>query len=159
MNGRKWLGALTLLSALICSTSYGSGPFVESRALGTVMTRTQSSVIVNGVPALSGTTVFRGDVLQTRSGATALVKMRSGVSLAMSENSEVSLDLANPTGAAEKVDLHHGGIHLQNPGHQAEWVTVTGASVLVQGEGNFPAICRIALVGESSAIINDRGTR
>jgi ferric-dicitrate binding protein FerR (iron transport regulator) len=121
------------------------------------MTRTQSSVIINGAPALAGTTVFRGDVLQTRNGATAMVKMRSGSTLALSENSEVGLDLADPTAVAEKVDLHHGAINLQNPSHQAEMVTVAGASVLVQGERGFPAICRVAMLGETSAIMNDRG--
>jgi hypothetical protein len=71
MTGRKWIGALTLLATLISTSSFGSGPFVESRALGIVMTRTQSSVMINGAPALSGTTVFRGDVLQTRNASTA----------------------------------------------------------------------------------------
>ena len=152
MNGRKWLGVLTLLSTLISSICYASGPYAESRALGTVMTRTQSSVIINGAPALAGTTVFRGDVLQTRNGATAMVKMRSGSTLALSENSEVGLDLADPTAVAEKVDLHHGAINLQNPSHQAEMVTVAGASVLVQGERGFPAICRLMLWKTVSAI-------
>src|SRR5271169_4042269 len=91
MTGRKWLGALTLFSTLICSSSYGSGPFAESRALGMVMMRTESSVMINGAPAISGTTVFRGDVLQTRNASTAVVKLRSGASLALSENSEVAL--------------------------------------------------------------------
>ena len=36
---------------------------VESHAVGTVMTRPQSSVIINGAPAISGTTIFPGDVL------------------------------------------------------------------------------------------------
>jgi ferric-dicitrate binding protein FerR (iron transport regulator) len=83
--------------------------------------------------------------------------MRSGTSLAISENSEVALDLAEPTTVAEKVDLHHGAVNVQNPSHQPEVVTVGGASVLVESDGGFPAICRIAMVGASSAIINDRG--
>ena len=157
MTGRKWLGALTLLSTLICSSSYASGPFAESRALGIVMMRSQSSVMINGAPAITGTTVFRGDVLETRSGSTAVVKLRSGASLALSANSAVALELVNPKDTAEKVNLRRGAINLQAPGRSPEWVTVPGASVLVQGQGSFPAICRIAMVGQSSAIINDRG--
>jgi ferric-dicitrate binding protein FerR (iron transport regulator) len=86
-----------------------------------------------------------------------MVRLRSGSSLAISENSEVALDLANPTAVAERVNLHRGAINLRNPRQDPEWVTVSGASVLVQGDGSFPAVCRIAMVGQSSAIINDRG--
>jgi hypothetical protein len=113
--------------------------------------------MINGAPAISGTTVYRGDVVQTRNASTAMVKLRSGSSLAISENSEVLLDLANPTAVAEKVDLHRGAINLHNPRPEAEWVTLSGATVMVQGDGSFPAVCRIAMVGERSAIINDRG--
>lgn len=142
---------------LISSHSNASGPLVQSRALGTVLTRPPSSVMINGAPARSGTTLFSGDVLQTQNASTALVKLRSGSTLAMSENSEVALDLADPAAGTERMDLHRGAINLRNPGAPAEWVTVPGASVLVEGEGGFPAICRIAAVGQSTAIINDRG--
>lgn len=157
MTGRKWLGALTLLATLICSRSYASGPMRESRALGTVMMRTPSTVMINGAPVVSGTTVFPGDILQTREESTAVVRLRSGASLAMSENSEVALNWADAAAGTERMDLHRGAINVNNPGSQAEWVTVPGASVRVQGEEGFPAICRLAAVGQSSAIINDRG--
>jgi ferric-dicitrate binding protein FerR (iron transport regulator) len=157
MTGRKWWGALTLLATLISSRSFASGPLVESRALGMVMTSTPSAVMINGAPMRSGTTLFRGDVIETRSAATAQVKLRSGASLALSENSEVALQGADPAAGTEKLDLRRGALHLRNPNPQAEWVTVPGAAVLVQSEGGFPAICRIAAVGQSAAIINDRG--
>jgi len=157
MTGRKWLGALTLLSILTCSITYGSGPMMESHAVGTVMTRSESSVIINGAPTISGTTIFPGDVLQTRNGATAVLKLRSGARVAMSEQSEVALELASPNASAERLTLHRGAINLTNPSQQTEWVAVPGATVLVKSEGSFPAVCRIAMVGESSAIINDRG--
>jgi len=157
MTGRKWLGALTLFSTLICSIAYGSGAMVESHAVGTVMTRSKSSVMINGTPAISGTTIFPGDVLQTRDGSTAVLKLLSGARVAMSEQSEVALELATPNAATERITLHRGAINLTNPSQQTEWVAVPGAAVLVKGEGSFPAVCRIAMVGESSAIINDRG--
>lgn len=157
MTGRKWLGAATLLATLISYRGYASGPLVESRALGMVMTAAPSSVLINGAPARSGTTVFRGDVLATPKAATALVKFRSGASLALTENSEVALEGAGPAAGTEKMNLHRGAINLRNPNPQAEWVTVPGAAVLVEGQGGFPAICRIAAVGQSAAIINDRG--
>ena len=157
MTVRKWLGALALLATLIGSRGFGSGPLRESRALGLVMTRAQSSVMINGAPALSGTTVFPRDVLETKEAATAVVKLRSGASMAMSENSQVALELADPAAGAERINLRRGAINLHNPRPQTEWVTVPGASILVQGDGAFPAICRIAAVGQSSAIINDRG--
>jgi hypothetical protein len=158
MTGRKWFGALALLSTLIGCSGYASEPIVEARALGTVMMRAPSSVMINGAPALSGTTVYRGDVLKTLNASTALVRLRSGVSLALSENSEVGLEGADAAAAGtEKLNLRRGAINLRNPRAQAEWVTVPGAAVLVQGEGGFPAVCRIAAVGQSAAIINDRG--
>jgi hypothetical protein len=86
-----------------------------------------------------------------------MVRLRSGASLAMSENSEVALDGADPAAGTERMSLHRGAINLNNPRSQAEWVTVPGASVLVRGEEGFPAICRLAAVGQSSAVINDRG--
>ena len=98
-----------------------------------------------------------GLVLETRDTSTAVVRLRSGASLAMSENSEVALDWADAAAGTERMDLHRGAINLLNPSPQAEWVAVPGASVLVQGEGGFPAICRLAAVGQSSAVINDRG--
>jgi len=157
MTGRNGWGALTLLATLISSSSFASGPVVESRALGMLMTSTPSAVMINGAPVRSGTTLFRGDVLETRSAATAQVKLRSGASLALSENSEVALEWADAAAGTEKLDLRRGALHLRNPNSQTEWVTVPGASVLVAGEGGFPALCRIAAVGQSAAIINDRG--
>ncbi len=157
MTGRKWLGALTLLATLIGSRGYASGPLMESRALGMVMMRTPAAVMINGTPAVSGTTVFAGDVLQTREASTALVRLRSGASLAISENSEVALEGADPAAGTERLSLHRGAINLQNPRSQAEWVTVPGAAVLVRGEEGFPAMCRLAALGQSSAVINDRG--
>ena len=157
MTGRNGWGALTLLATLISSSSFASGPVVESRALGMVMTSTPSAVRINGAPIRSGTTLFRGDVLETWSAATAQVKLHSGASLALSENSEVALEWADAAAGTEKLDLRRGALHLRNPNSQTEWVTVPGASVLVAGEGGFPALCRIAAVGQSAAIINDRG--
>ena len=157
MTGRNGWSALTLLSTLISSGSFASGPVVQSRALGMVMTSTPAAVMINGAPVRSGTTLFRGDVLETRAAASAQVKLHSGASLALTENSEVALEWADPAGGAEKFDLRRGALHLRNPNPQAEWVTVPGASVLVQSEGGFPALCRIAAVGQSAAIINDRG--
>ena len=157
MTGRKWLGALTLLATLLGSRSYASGPMMESRALGMVMMRTPSAVMINGAPAVSGTTVFPGDVLQTREASSAVVRLRSGASLAMSENSEVALEGADPAAGTERMNLHRGAINLSNPRPQAEWVTVPGASVLVRGEEGFPAMCRLAALGQSSAVINDGG--
>jgi hypothetical protein len=157
MTGRKWWSALTLLSTVISSSSYASGPLVEARALGMVMMSTSSSVMINGAPARHGTVIFPGDVVQTQNVSTAVVRLRSGASLAMSENSEVALDWADPAAGTERMNLLRGAINLRNPSPQAEWVTLPVASVLVQGEGGFPAICRLAAVGQSSTIINDRG--
>ena len=100
--------------------------------------------MINGAPARYGTTVFRGDVLQTKNALTTVVILRSGASLAISENSEVALELADPAAGTERMDLHRGAINLRNPRPQPEWVMVPGASLLVQGEGGFPAVCRIA---------------
>ncbi len=157
MTGRNGWSALTLLATLISSSAFASGPVVESRSLGMLMTSTPSAVMINGAAVRSGTTLFRGDVLETRAAATVQVKLHSGASLALSENSEVALEWADAAAGTEKLDLRRGALHLRNPNSQTEWVTVPGASVLVEGEGGFPALCRIAAVGQSAAIINDRG--
>lgn len=154
MTSRKRLGALTLLASLIGGSGFASGPFQPAPPLGTVRMRMSSSVLVNGAPALPGTTVFRGDVLETRPGSNAVVTLRSGLSLTMVENSELALASADHS---EGFSLRRGAINLRNPGSQAAWVSVPGASVAVQAEGGFPALCRIAALEQSAAIMNDRG--
>jgi hypothetical protein len=113
--------------------------------------------MIDGVPARYGTTLFQGDVLQTKNASTAMVRLRSGASLVMSENSEMALELADPGAGTNGMNLHRGAIKLRNPSPQPEGVAVPGASVVVQGTEGFPAVCRIAAVEQSSTIINDRG--
>jgi ferric-dicitrate binding protein FerR (iron transport regulator) len=155
MKGCRWFGALMLLVSFVTASGHASEPFVASRAMGTLIVAPTSTVTINGAPVISGTTVFGGDALKTEQASTAVLRLRSGASLAMSENSEVVLSTSEA--GANRVDLRRGAIYLRNPASQADWVSVPGASVLVEGGPGFPAICRIAMVGQSSAIMNDRG--
>jgi hypothetical protein len=56
------------------------------------------------------------------------------------------------------MSLRRGAISLRNPGAEAAWVAVPGgAAVRVEGEKGFPALCRLAALGPSAAVMNDRG--
>jgi hypothetical protein len=132
---------------------FAAGTLTGHEAIGTVTTRS-GSVLVNAVPAISGTTVFKGDVIQTQSGSVAILMLRSGATVTMSEGSELALER---TDAWDGLNLRQGAIALHKAGTETAQVTVLGAAVVVRSEGGFPALCRIAAVQGSAAVFNDRG--
>lgn len=154
MAGRSRLGALTLFMILASGSGFAAGTLTGHEAVGIVMMNGSDSVLINAAPMISGTTVFKGDVIQTSTGSVAVVKLRSGATVMMSEGSELALER---TDTFDGLNLRQGAISLRKDGLQPEQVTVLGASVLVRAENGFPALCRIAALQRKAAVFNDRG--
>ena len=152
MGGIKHLGAWVIFINLAGLNGFSAARLTSPEALGSISGR--ESVRVNNERVLPGTTVFAGDVIQTGQGSSALVKFRTGTLASVSANSEVAL---SPDSTRLSLNLRHGAVAIESPGSQPSRVSVLGASVYVYGEGRFPAVCRIAAVGKSAAVFNDRG--
>ena len=91
MAGEKRLGTLTLVMILASLNVFAAGKDTGAGALGWITGK--ESVWINEQPALPGTAVFSGDVIQTGKSARAVVSLPSGTSAALSQDSEVALGL------------------------------------------------------------------
>jgi hypothetical protein len=123
-----------------------------------------ASVHLNNQPVVPGMAVFQGDVIETGGASGAIVSFRSGASASLAKSSEVALEWESNT-----LNLRRGVLVVQRPvlygtgqgltRSASQWTTVhvLGATVIVQGEGEFPAICRIAALGGGAAVFNRRG--
>jgi ferric-dicitrate binding protein FerR (iron transport regulator) len=149
MVDRRLLGMWTMIMVLASLNGFAAGHLTGTEALGWVTGR--NSVLVNNQLALPGTAVFRGDVIQTGNASSAIMKLQAGATATVSENSEVALAWD------ASLNLRRGAVMVHATGPQPARVSVLGASVLMQADGSFPAICRIAAVGRTAAIFNDRG--
>lgn len=152
MPGRKYL--ILLASAVMVGCWLGGLNASERpapRALGLITV--SGSVLVDQLPAPPSSIVFAGDTVTTGKGSAAVVRFRSGVTLAVSENSEVefSKEIAND------LKIRQGVLTINNPEQQAARVNVFGASVVVRGRQDSPAVCRIAALGNRAEVIADRG--
>lgn len=151
MPGQRLLQILTAVLVLAGLNGFAAGGG-EAGALGSIAGR--GEVWVDNQPVPPGTALYGGDVISTGKASTALMSLLSGSSATITENSEVALSHgANPT----NLNLRRGALLVRNPGPQATRVSVLGASVLVRGQDDFPAICRIAAAGRSAAVFADRG--
>ena len=104
--------------------------------------------------APTGTAVFAGDSIATGKGSAAEVRLPSGASATLSENGELTLA---PEAGSPTFRLSKGAVAVRHPGGDAARVQVPGATIVVQGESGFPALCRIASAGNGASIIADRG--
>jgi len=150
MRGRALPGILAGVILLA-----GWQGFAGSRAAGPIGSLVgQGTVRIGGQPAPSGTAVFAGDVVVTEKGSVAVVTLRSGDTAGLAPESELSL-----TGGDGKprLSLRRGALVVRAMGVQPVHVEVLGTPVSVQGEGGFPAICSVAAVGRSAAILNEGG--
>jgi ferric-dicitrate binding protein FerR (iron transport regulator) len=131
---------------------FAAGRQTGVEAVGLVIGK--ESVWVNNQAALPRMAIFGGDVVQTGKNSSAVLNFRSGSAAALEEDSEVALGWAmSPT----SLNLHQGAMVVHSSGLQPTRVSVLGASVTAQGEGGFPAICRIAAVGRSVGVFNGGG--
>jgi len=132
-----------------------AGGVTEAAALGVV--RADASVHLNNQPVAMGMAVFKGDVLQTGRTSGAVVNFRNGGSATLAESSEVAMEWET---SSTSLNLRQGVLVVQGSPRSASGRTsvhVLGATVIVAGEGEFPAICRIAALGRGAAVFNIHG--
>jgi FecR protein len=131
----------------------GARPAEGPEALG--MMAVTGVVRVDRLPVPPSTTVFRGDTVATDKGSTAIVRFRSGMTLALEENGEMALPVGG--GGGNDLILEQGLVTLTNPGPGAARVKVLGASVEVRGQAGRPGVCRIVARGERAEVFAARG--
>jgi len=153
MRGRGILGVLVCSMILGGLNAYAGDTGLGREILGS-LTTASAGVRVDNVVAIPGATLMAGDVIATDGKSTATVRFRSGASAALAMNTEVALthDLA-----VTSLNLRGGAIEVRSAPGQTTRVGAKGTAVIVQGERGLPALCRIAAVGSSLAIFNDRG--
>ncbi len=133
------------------------GGFAWSRPLGPAARGSiygTGTVSVNNEPALPGTTLLPGDVVATGKDSTALIQLSSGIAIAVNEDTEVALSPGTVPGT---LNLRQGGVVIRTAGQQTARVSVLGASVFVQGQGDFPGISSITSVGGTASVFAERG--
>ena len=132
----------------------------------------------SGIPP--GTALFAGDVIQTGKAGAALVRLLSGISASIAEQSSVTLlsgsgpaeqrgshgmvsmpwmpaEAAARSAAIPTLDLRQGALVALNGGPQPARVEIQGAAVILRGQPGLPAVSRVSVVGRSAAVFADRG--
>ena len=152
MPGRR---KLILLASTVIAGCWLSGLNAAERpaprALGLITV--SGSVLVDQLPAPHSSIVFAGDTVTTGKDSAAVVRFRSGVTLAVSENSEVEFSKE----ASTDLKIRQGALTINSPDQKAARVKVLGTSVVVQGRQGSSAICRIAALGNRAEVVADRG--
>jgi ferric-dicitrate binding protein FerR (iron transport regulator) len=131
---------------------FAAGPTTNSQALGLLAGR--DPAWLNNQPALPGTAFYPGDVITTGEASTLQMNFRAGITATLSGSSELAL---SHEPSAAHLNLRRGSVLIQSAVGQTAHVNVGTTSVYVQGEGSFPAICRIAALGGVTTISNQRG--
>lgn len=152
MSGRHILGLVAAILLLASINTLAAGRQDRLRPLGFVAVK--GDVWVDKQPAPSGTAFFAGDVITTGSASIAVMNFQSGTAATLTANGEVALSGETSSTA---MSLRKGAVAIRNESLESGRVSVLGATVLVRGEAGFPAICRIAVVGNSAGIFADRG--
>ena len=151
MAGRGVWATLTVL-LLTGLPAFAAGRPNDSRPVGYLAV--SGKVWVDRQPAPTGTAVFAGDRIATGEASAAELRLPSGASATLSENGELTLA---PAAGSPAFRLNRGAVAVRNPAGLAARVEVPGATVVVQGESGFPALCRIASAGKAVNVIADRG--
>jgi hypothetical protein len=152
MSGRGIGATLTAVLMLASVNGLGAGRRDAPQPLGFLAAK--GDVWIDKQAALPGTTLFAGDVVTTGKGSVAVMNLHSATIVTLAENGEVAL---SREARATVVDMKKGTLAVRNEGRLPSRVNVPGASVVVQAEGGFPAICRIAYVGRSAGVFAERG--
>jgi len=152
MRGRRVYGFFLAFILAAGLNGFAAGPTTNSQALGLLAGR--DPAWLNNQPALPGTAFYPGDVITTGEASTLQMNFRTGVSATLSGSSELAL--AHEPSAAH-LNLRRGSVLIQSAVGQTAHVNVGTTSVYVQGEGGFPALCRIAALGGVTTISNQRG--
>lgn len=168
MRGGRSLTRLIVVVVLASLNGFAAGPgrldlpaagraggVTEAAALGVV--RADASVHLNNQPVAMGMTVFKGDVIHTGRTSGAVVNFRNGDSATLAESSELAMEWET---TSTSLNLRQGVLVVQGSPRSASGRTsvhVLGATVIVQGEGEFPAICRIAALDRGAVVFNIHG--
>lgn len=153
MRGGRLYGLLVALILATGLNGFAAGPTTNSQALGMLAGR--DPAWVNNQPALPGTAFYPGDVITTGDASTLQMNFRTGVTATLGGASELAL---SHDASAAHLNLRRGSVVIKSAAGQTARVSIGATSVYVQGEGGFPAICRIAVAQRGiTAISNDRG--
>ena len=152
MSGRAIPGMLTAVLILAGANGVGAGRQESPQPLGFLAAK--GDVWIDKQAALPATALFAGDVITTGKGAVAVMNLPSATAVTLAENGEVAL--SRIAGNAV-VDLKKGTLAVRSEGRQPTRINVLDSSVVVQAEGGFPAICRIAYGGPSARVYAERG--
>ncbi|MFB3923453.1 MAG: FecR domain-containing protein [Terriglobia bacterium] len=152
MSGRRTLGWVAAILLLAGVGAFAAGRQEGLRPLGFVAAKGEVRIDQQATP--SGTAFFAGDVITTGSASVAIMHFQSGTAAMLSADSELAVSGgANPTA----MNLRKGTVAIRNEGLETERVSVLGSTVLVRGEAGYPALCKIALVGNSAGIFAEQG--
>jgi ferric-dicitrate binding protein FerR (iron transport regulator) len=152
MSNRRiglWLAAVLILASV---NAVGAGRQNTPQPLGFLATR--GAVWIDKQAARPGTALFTGDVVTTGKDSVAVINLQSATLVTLSENGEVAL---SPDGGSSALNLRRGTLAVRNEGRQPGRIDVLDISVVVQAEGGFPAMCRIAHTGRAAAVLAQRG--
>jgi ferric-dicitrate binding protein FerR (iron transport regulator) len=152
MSGRAIPGMLTAVLILASANGIGAGRQDAPQPIGFLAAR--GAVWIDQQAALPGTALFAGDVVTTGKGSEAVINLQSATVVSLAENGELAL---SRDAGSTAVNLKQGSLAVRNEGRQPSRIDVLGASVMVQAEGGFPAICRIAYAGRTAGVFAERG--
>jgi hypothetical protein len=152
MSGRGTFRLLAVVLLLTGVEGLGAGRQDAPRVLGFLAAK--GDVRVDQQPAPSGTAFFAGDVITTGRASVAVMSFHSGSVATVSEGGEVAIsrDIVTPG-----LSLARGVLAIRSEGSPGIRIALPGASVVVRGEAGYPALCRVARVGESAGIFAERG--
>jgi ferric-dicitrate binding protein FerR (iron transport regulator) len=153
MPSRGLLFALAGVMVVSCLSgdAVAAGP-PPARALG--LMSTSGTVLVDQLPVFPSSVLFTGDTITTSKGSAAVVRLKTGATLAINENTELELSSA---GGSDDLKIRQGALKINNPDTGPMQVHVLGTTVVVRGQEGNPAVCRIAAIGNRAEIIADSG--
>ena len=152
MRSRSFLGLTSALMIVASLNGFAADHGRRPDALGLIAGR--DLVWVNNEHVLPGRAVFPGDTIVTGAGSPAVMNLRSGTNVTIAENSTV---LLSRDGGLTRLNLRQGALVVRSTNPNPTRVGVVGGAITVQGEAAFPAVCRIAAIGNAVAVFADRG--
>ncbi len=148
------LSACVALGAGSPKTIRGAASPERSRGVLGVMS-VRGQVWLGGVAVPAATAVYEGDTVRTAKDAAAVMRLRSGMTVALGEQGEVELAAR---GTAEELRLKQGVVTVSQAGPSAGGrVEVLGRQVELRGRGGVAAVGRIAAVGGAAEVRAERG--
>ena len=166
-NMNRLLTTVLLAVTLLVTASTGSAAArARAETVGSIVWAASTSL--NGQAVPPGTPVFAGDMLSTGQAGSVLVRLLSGNSALVGENSAITLfgtvrpAASRTRGATAEnedsgIDLGRGVLTLLSPGPQPMRVNLLQATLNLQGQPGLPSLCRMAVVGRHGVVVADKG--